>query len=199
VELCVLAVVPLGLLTNVLRLKAVTTIILGIGTIVFMIMDLLFSIVVTVAFLRPLLGVLSVKTDGECTATDMRLRTTVRTTLVGTSLTVFSSTLLYANVIAMSVWPDYVLGSAWAHPFVFGINVDSVTNDLGMLIASRAVISMMSKGTVVFRFVKRMSFGKIQPFQSENIPGISKKNSEDGSGGVLARKSEINPSSYEGD
>jgi hypothetical protein len=135
------------------------------------------------------LGVLSVKTGDKYNATDQRLRKAVRTTVVGTTLTVFSSSLLYSNLIAMAVWRDEVLDNPWTNPFVLGINLDSAANDLGMLIASGILVSMLS-GKMLSRTLSWLSLGKIQPAtESQNKSSAQ----------VLARKSEINPSSCEED
>jgi hypothetical protein len=58
-------------------------------------------------------------------------------TLSGASLAVLSSTALYINVILVAMLGEY--GNPWysnpyLHTSVFGVNLDSVLNDLGMLL-----------------------------------------------------------------
>jgi hypothetical protein len=62
-------------------------------------------------------------------------------TLSGASLAVVSSTGLYVNILlCLSLGGDMASGSMWwSNPhlnfYVFGVNLDSVLNDLGMLLA----------------------------------------------------------------
>ena len=92
-----------------------------------------FSIVVTMIFLRPISRVL--REGGSNVARHSQgyreLQKTMYMTLFGSSLAVFSSTALYVNVIVNAVQPDFI-ESAWSHSFVFGINLDSILNDVGM-------------------------------------------------------------------
>jgi hypothetical protein len=75
-------------------------------------------------------------------------------TLAGTSLSVISSTGLYINVLLFMVLGD--LGKPfWANPylniFVFGINLDSVLNDVGMLLAC-GVLKKITRESVQSHF-----------------------------------------------
>ena len=99
--------------------------------------DTTFTCVVTALFLRPIFKVLGevggVRSEGQ-----ISLERTKGLTLLGASLAVLSSTALYINAGLF-----IVLGgpgkSFYAKPylsmFVFGINLDSVLNDVGMLLA----------------------------------------------------------------
>jgi hypothetical protein len=99
--------------------------------------DTVFSCVVTALFLRPIFKVLgevgNVRSEGR-----LSLEKTKWLTLSGTSLAVLSSTAFYIN---LELWA--VLGGNgkpfFANPylniFVFGINLDSVLNDVGVLLA----------------------------------------------------------------
>ena len=95
--------------------------------------DSAFSIVVTMMFVRPISRIL--RESGVNVARHSQgyreLQKTMYMTLFGSSLAVFSSTALYVNVIVNAVQPDFI-ESAWSHSFVFGINLDSILNDVGM-------------------------------------------------------------------
>jgi hypothetical protein len=103
--------------------------------------DTTFSSAVTALFLRPIFKILGevgdVRSEGQ-----ISLEKTKWLTLLGASLAVISSTALYIN-LGLYV----VLGGAgkpfWANPYlnvlVFGINLDSVLNDIGMLLACGVV------------------------------------------------------------
>jgi hypothetical protein len=64
------------------------------------------------------------------------LKRTMFSTLVGSSLTVVSSSLLYINIL-LWVLVKGPFGLVWLlNPLVFGVNIDSVLNDIGMLVLS---------------------------------------------------------------
>ena len=108
---------------------------------------------VTALFLRPTFKILGlvgdVRSEGQ-----ISLEKTKWLTLVGASLAVISSTALYIN---FGLW--VVLGGAgkpfYANPYlntnVFGINLDSVLNDIGMLLAC-GVVKKITYETVTTRF-----------------------------------------------
>ena len=93
-----------------------------------------FSIVVTMIFIRPISRVL--REGGRNVARHSKgrrgLQKTMYMTLFGSSLAVFSSTALYITAIVNAVQPGS-LESPWSHALVFGINLDSILNDVGML------------------------------------------------------------------
>ena len=100
--------------------------------------DTTFSVIVTALFLRPIFKVLG---EGDASvqhsASRKSLLKTKWMTLLGASLAVVSSTALYINTGMF-----FVLGRIgmpfWTNPylnvFVFGMNLDSVLNDIGMLL-----------------------------------------------------------------
>jgi hypothetical protein len=99
--------------------------------------DTSFSCVVTALFLRPILKILG-EVGNTRSAGQISLEKTKWLTLVGTSLAVVSSTVFYINSGL------YMVLGTDGHPFfanpylnilVFGINLDSVLNDVGMLVA----------------------------------------------------------------
>jgi hypothetical protein len=99
--------------------------------------DTVFSCVVTALFLRPIFKVLGevgdVHSEGR-----LRLEKTKRMTLLGASLAVLSSTAFYINGGLYAVLGDYgnpYYASPYLNFLVFGINLDSVLNDIGMLLA----------------------------------------------------------------
>jgi hypothetical protein len=120
--------------------------------------DTTFSSTVTALFLRPIFKILgetrNVRARWEFDSDEAHRKQNARSpgqislektrwlTLLGASLAVISSTALYIN-FGLSM----VLGGAgkpfWANPYlntmVFGINLDSALNDIGMLLACGVV------------------------------------------------------------
>ena len=100
--------------------------------------DTTFSAVVTVLFLRPIYKVLREGGVGvQRSAGYKSMMKTKWLTLSGAILAVLSSTALYINLLLMIMLGGS--GSPWhANPYlqvgVFGVNLDSVLNDLGMLL-----------------------------------------------------------------
>jgi hypothetical protein len=101
--------------------------------------DTAFSAVVTALFLRPIYKILREGGVGVHRSDGYKsLMKTKWMTLSGAGLAVLSSTALYVNALmVMALGKD---GNQWyASPYlnfaVFGINLDSVLNDLGMLLA----------------------------------------------------------------
>ena len=102
--------------------------------------DTTFSTLITALFLRPIYKVL-----GEVGAANQEsegyksMQKTKWMTLLGTILAVLSSTVLYANMVMCNVMGEP--GNVWwTNPYlnygVFGINLDSVLNDVGMILVS---------------------------------------------------------------
>ena len=59
-------------------------------------------------------------------------------TLIGTSIAVVSSTLMYLNAWAFCIWFDHVRRRQWLNPFVLGVNVNCTMSAIGMLLASNS-------------------------------------------------------------
>jgi len=133
----------------------------GWGCALFAIMDLSFSVIVTGLFLSPIYKVRgetdSVKGSIGSMRTQWaghnRLLTTKWMTLIGSTLAVVSSTVLYANVILYMLmeWYSIYWTSSFLNIFVFGVNADSVANDLGMLLVS-GVLKTISCGALTSTF-----------------------------------------------
>jgi hypothetical protein len=71
------------------------------------------------------------------------LKRTMFSTLVGSSLTVVSSSFLYINIL-LWVLVKGPFGLVWfLNPLVFGVNMDSVLNDIGMLVLSGTAKEMV--------------------------------------------------------
>ena len=145
-----------------------------------------FSIVVTMIFLRPISRVL--REGGSNVARHSQgyreLQKTMYMTLFGSSLAVFSSTALFINFIVNIVLPDS-LGSPWSHSFIFGVNIDSILNDVGMLFVCGVlknakwehVANFMAK---VFAHSKRTPRHAIKPKKEEACVFDSKAYGSDG-------------------
>jgi hypothetical protein len=99
--------------------------------------DTIFSCVMTAIFLRPIFKILD-EVGGLRSEGQIKLEKTKWLTLLGGSLAVLSSTALYINgglfvVLGGSGKPFFA--NPYLNIFVFGINLDSVLNDVGMLLA----------------------------------------------------------------
>jgi hypothetical protein len=112
-------------------------------------MDTSFSVLVTVIFLRPLFQVLS---DGQRAIRRSRshqnMQQTMRMTLFGSTLTVTSSTVLYVDMVLQFTVQGRFHSSPWLNTLVFGINLDSILNDVGMMIVSGALNPNASDGSM---------------------------------------------------
>jgi hypothetical protein len=99
--------------------------------------------VVTLLFLQPIYNVLGSQPAAvQRTASHRSLQTTKWMTLAGASLAVVSSTALYINAGLFIVLGGYgkpFYANPYLHVNVFGMNLDSVLNDVGMLLTSGVV------------------------------------------------------------
>jgi hypothetical protein len=106
------------------------------GTLV-IVMDTTFSAMITTIFLLPILEVLGEgKGAVQHPAGYKKMQQTKWMTMFGAALSVLSSTLLYVNFM---LWIFAAGGqcdrSPWSNPFLFGLNMDSICNDVGMIFA----------------------------------------------------------------
>jgi hypothetical protein len=118
--------------------------------------DAAFSVGVTALFLRPIYKLLT--EGGVAVRHSAGYKNMLKTkwmTLSGASLAVFSSTALYTNGLLFAVLGGYGK-SFWTNPYlhilVFGLNLDSVLNDLGMLLVCGVLkpVSCASLGKHLF-------------------------------------------------
>ena len=65
-----------------------------------------------------------------------RMQTTKWMTVGGVALAVCSSSLFYINCLGYFIWFDYFNANKWLNPLIVFGNVDSILNDLGMLMVS---------------------------------------------------------------
>ena len=63
------------------------------------------------------------------------------TALAGVSLAVVSSSVLHVSCILWAATPELIRPNPWFHPFIFMVNVDSILNDVGMLLVSGTLAS----------------------------------------------------------
>jgi hypothetical protein len=103
-----------------------------------LIIDAIFSVIVTFIFLKPILDVLRAARRTVQTAAKGRLERTMRWNFAGLVLTVVSSTALYLHMIAflvLSVLHQYSLHrSVFGNPFVFGAQMVSMLNIVGTIL-----------------------------------------------------------------
>jgi hypothetical protein len=110
------------------------------GLAVLIVTDGMFSVIVTRIFLKPLFRIMNGADDGvrQQSAGYKRMWQTAHMTLVGSTLAIGSSTVLYLNILLLIAWgPGSIFySSPFLHVLCFGINLDSVLNAVGMLLAS---------------------------------------------------------------
>jgi hypothetical protein len=142
-EIRVLYLVPIGLVLNFISEPA-SYVVMGIVFVGVLITDGLFSVVVANVFLRPILEALRFGRQSargqppqrQSDAHKLIARTKWTTFVVGVTLAVTSSSLLYINLILWAVMPGTFAPSPWLNPIVFVINVDSILNGVSMLLVS---------------------------------------------------------------
>jgi hypothetical protein len=120
---------------------------IGLAALGVLITDTFFSVVITQAFLRSIHQTLRLqkRTHSRRTRTQSAALKTIErtkwTTLAGVSVAVMSSSFLYVNLVLWALFPDTVRRSPWLNPFVFMTNVDSILNDVSMLLLSGTLAS----------------------------------------------------------
>jgi hypothetical protein len=107
-----------------------------VGCILVIVMDTTFSAMITTAFLLPILEVLGEgKAAARHSAGYKKMQQTKWMTMFGATLSVLSSTLLYVNFMLWLFTQGQYNRSPWLNPWVFGLNMDSICNDVGMIFA----------------------------------------------------------------
>ena len=101
-----------------------------------MIMDASFSIIVTALFVLPIYETL--RESGSSNAVSAtreytNIQKSMYMTLFGSTLAVLSSTLLYFNLLVYFRDPSLLRDDSYLNPLVFGGNLDSILNNVGML------------------------------------------------------------------
>jgi hypothetical protein len=146
-EIRVLYLVPAGLVVYFISLPA-AYVFIGVAAVGVLATDGLFSIVVAKAFLRPILQALH-PAHGQPRSEAARLILRTKwTTFAGVTLAVLSSSLLYLNGVLWTAVPATFGPSAWLNPLVFMVNVDSVLNDVSMLLVSGLLQNCLRRGGV---------------------------------------------------
>jgi hypothetical protein len=140
--------VPSGIVILIVS-ESAGVIFMGLVIFAILVTDTFFSVVITRAFLRPVYQTLrSAKSTrsrrGSQSGSRKLIERTKWTSLAGVSLVVISSSVLYVNLVLIPVFPDTVVPSPWLNPFVFTANVDSILNNVGMLLVSGTLASALS-------------------------------------------------------
>ena len=113
-----------------------------VGMILTIALDTCFTIIVSAIFLGPIIDALGnaglqVQSDAY-----KNLQKTKYLTVIGASMVVFSSTLLYVNLILKYSVEGLFHSSPWLNPYVFGGSANSVANDVGMFLLSGVLKQM---------------------------------------------------------
>ena len=125
--------------------RTIMVVMLLVGALLLIMMDTVFSIVVTMVFLRPIVEVMQAGGRVACQSEGYRyMQKTKWHTLFGSTLCVVSSTLLYVNLVLFFMTynvenPSIFQRNNWLNPYTFGLTADSVCNDVGLLFASGVV------------------------------------------------------------
>ena len=125
----------------------------------------------TALFLRPIFKILG-EVGGVRSAGQISLEKTKWLTLLGSSLAVISSTALYINVGLFVVLGDYekpFYANPYLNVMVFGFNLDSVLNDVGMLLACGAIKKITYK-KITTQVSTLVSMASARKIKIETIP-----------------------------
>jgi len=136
-EYRVLWAFPFGLAVSVAGYQGLMYAVALLATILIMTLDLFVSVYVSVIFLRPVVRFLNAGRDVNSAVQSrgyLHLQKIKRSHLAGAIMAVSSSTLLYLNFAMWFIWNEEMSKIVWTHPLAFGVNADSVLNDLAMLV-----------------------------------------------------------------
>jgi hypothetical protein len=121
----------------------------AIGIVIYIVLDVTFSVLVTMLFLEPILDTMQMARTGttKSRTSYKRLQTSKYMTLSGTVLALVSSILLYANVIWYFLAPERVGSKHATNPFVSGFYFCSALNTLGVLLVCGWAKKYMDKSS----------------------------------------------------
>ncbi len=145
--------------------------IVSVGSILFVVFDSVFSVLVTKAFLKPIQEVMVQNNDSRNqSAAYIGLRTTKWMTVSGTLLTIGASALFYIHLSATNIaWNDTIMASEWLNPYMHASSLKSIFNDIGILVAS----GILKQCTLAFAFRKTGIMPLIRPSVSSEPPDPS--------------------------
>ncbi len=156
-EIRILLAVPTGLFLFFIEQYSAASVMLYVSLILGTTTHWLFSYYTTMIFLRPIIQVLqSDQVDDRILGPDAerKLRRAYYETLIGSVLTVGSTTLLYINiVIVLSPFGESMKlnDNVYSSPYVFGINACGMLNCFGMLLACGMIKDASKQFQVFFR------------------------------------------------
>merc|ERR1712086_316497 len=136
-EVRALVLVPMGVVCYLGNQFNVSVAIGVLGITITALTDLVFSVGVTLAFLVPLWSVITEQMTQQ--RFNKKLHKVTIVTALGSTVVVFSGTLLYLNGFAFYLWHARMSQITWLNCYVVGGNLDSILNDLGMLLISVGV------------------------------------------------------------
>jgi hypothetical protein len=134
--------------------------------------------VVTVIFLRPIFKILAEVGAGMGdvrSAGQISLEKTKWLTLLGASLTVLSSTAMYINLglgIVLGGPGKLFYANSYLNISVFGINLDSVLNDVGMLLACGIIKKITHESVTTHLSIVAMRLSIVAPNKVQPEPAL---------------------------
>jgi hypothetical protein len=158
-----------------------------------------FSCVVTAIFLRPIFKILAEVGGVRSLGRPNQLEKAKWLTLLGASLAVLSSTAMHINgglyaVLGGNGKPFYT--NPYLNIFVFGINLDSLLNDIGMLLVSDAIKTVPFLACFKRPCAKPRSVAPFDSDSDDNATGDNKKRRVDVSGSAESSVGMEKPYSY---
>jgi len=143
----------------------------GFGMVVVIVIDAYMSVVITKLFVRPISKVLA---EGSGVANDSEgyksMLQSKWLTLVGSTLIVASSTVLYVRMILQFTWGGHdgeLWRNRWLNVFVFGVNVNSTLNTIGMIFVC-GVLKKLSKANQPAEVRSGGILGRETEFQADS-------------------------------
>jgi hypothetical protein len=131
-ELCPLCLLPVAVSIGFIH-RVAGELIAAIIVLTIVVSDTYFSVGASAVFLRPITNTMAMAQGQVQTAAYKGIQRTKYMTLAGASLAVFSSTALYANMLAWVFVKGSFVTNPWLNFTVFGANLDSILNDIGRM------------------------------------------------------------------
>ena len=160
-EVCMLYVVAAGTPVFLINGSA-GLVIAGVIAVLVIFLDTIFSVLITSFFLRPINNFLEEGRDFASGFEEYKnFQKTKWLSLAGCTLAVGSSTAMYFNFVLYALFQGSFLSNPWLYPYVFSIPLDSILNDLGMLLVC-GVLKNVPSLSILFSRLFSMTTGGLR-------------------------------------